>query len=418
MPTAGAVLATSNGRFDALPGGLQPAQELELVKLAERQRSVGAKAVPVLSIWGVDVATEAQLDTLVDVVAHFLAEVHPTRLMLSGRRAVAVADRAELVLRRVLAAPEGFKPSTLVSGGADGVDSVALRLVNPSVCPGLTVIGQHAPTPFARADIEGKLNPRPVALTGLQPGPSPLQREDEMGPMPAPGLRDAYLAFLALLEGQWEARDTHNAELADACLAFLTNEKRAHDGIKATMNIFAEGRYAHFGGAGHWEADGRSSGVEKLAKVETEKTPDGKSGPHVNVVGYKLLRAPPYRGRDEIGAISSRQKSAFLEGTIDDDDKHVQLAADERAALQQSLRRTLIALTSQALRVRAVLKRSQKGQHLSTRSGYLRTLEELIGPSPSSRNWKDEWVDLGVAFYKQLPNEPDMSAGEVRKKAA
>ena len=234
--TAEAVLATSNGRFDALPGGLQPAQQRELVQLAERQRAVGAKAVPVLAIWGVDVATEAQLDTLGAVVAHFFAEARPSRLMLSGRRAVAVADKAELLLRRVLAAPGGFKPGVLVSGGADGVDAVALRLAHdPLVCPGLTVTGQHTPTPFARADVEGKLNPRPVALTGLAPGPSPLREAAAMQPMPAPGPGGAFAEFLALMEGQWEARDTHNAELADACLAFLTNEKGAHDGTKANM---------------------------------------------------------------------------------------------------------------------------------------------------------------------------------------
>ena len=35
-----------------------------------------------------------------------------------------------------------------------------------------------------------------------------------------------------------------------------------------------------------------------LAEVTTEKKPDGKPGPHVNVVGYKLLRVPPYPGRE------------------------------------------------------------------------------------------------------------------------
>ena len=92
------------------------------------------------------------------------------------------------------------------------------------------------------------------------------------------------------MEGQWEARDTHNAELADACIAFLTNEKREHDGTKATLNIFTMGRYAHFGSASHWETDVSSAGsLEVLAEVETMNTPDGKPGPHVNVVAFKLL---------------------------------------------------------------------------------------------------------------------------------
>jgi len=295
-----AVLATSNGRFDALPGGLQPAQQQELVRLAERQQSVVAKAVPVLAIWGVDLATEAQLNKLAAVVAHFLKECRPNRLMFTGRRAVSVADAAELLMRGVLASPVGFKPSTLVSGGADGVDAVALRLTDPPVCPGLTVTGQYTPTPFARADVDGKLNPRPVALAGLEPGPSPLREAAAMEPMPAPGPGSAFAEFLALMEGQWEARDTHNAEQADACIAFLTNEKRPqHDGTKATLNIFAEGRYTHHGNTGQWETDGSSCGVETLAEVETEKKPDGKPGPHVNVVGYKLMHAPPYGGQTD-----------------------------------------------------------------------------------------------------------------------
>ena len=228
--SAEAVLATTNGRYNALADGLQPAQLRELVQLAERQKAVGAKAVPVLAIYGIDLADEAQLDTLADVLAYFLTAVRPAKLMLSGRRTVAIADKAELVLRRVLAAPESFKPSTLVSGGADGVDSVALRLVAPPVCPGLTVTGQYTPTPFARADVECKINPNPIVLTGLQPGPSPLRPAAAMEPVPAPGPGAEFAEFISLMEAQWEARDTYNAELADAVVCFLTNEARPQHG--------------------------------------------------------------------------------------------------------------------------------------------------------------------------------------------
>ena len=285
-----AAAATTNLRFDRLPGGLQPAQQRELMRLAHRQQQVRAKGVPVLAIWGVDVATSAQLDKLVEVVERFLKDARPKRLMLTGRRAAAIADQAELVLRHALAAQEGFKPSELITGGADGVDSVALRLTDPPLYPGLVAVGLYTPTPFARADIESKVNPRPRALTGLQPGPSPLRSADAMVPTPPAGTGGAFAEFLALMEGQWEARDTHNAELADACIAFLTNEKREHDGTKATLNIFTMGRYAHFGSASHWETDVSSAGsLEVLAEVETMNTPDGKPGPHVNVVAFKLL---------------------------------------------------------------------------------------------------------------------------------
>ena len=67
------------------------------------------------------------------------------------------------------------------------------------------------------------MNPQPVALTGLEPGPSPLR---EVSAMPVPETEADYPEFIALMEGQWEAQDTQNAQLADAVLGFLTEGKR------------------------------------------------------------------------------------------------------------------------------------------------------------------------------------------------
>ncbi len=53
--------------------------------------------------WGVDEATEEELGALVEAVRRFLDNVRPRRLFISGRRTVAVAERAETLLGHVLA---------------------------------------------------------------------------------------------------------------------------------------------------------------------------------------------------------------------------------------------------------------------------------------------------------------------------
>ena len=278
-------LEDSNGRFDKLVSErLRGNWKEEMTALACRQQMVGAKNLPVLAIWGVDIATDAQLQKLKEVVTHFLAEAKPTKLMLSGRRASSVAQKAELLLRRVLSASTS-KPQVIISGGADGVDSVALRLTDPSqlALPNLGITGQYTPTPFARADVLGKGNTQPEELRGLSPGASPLIEVAAM-PVPAPG-GEGFAEFIAQMEGQWEARDTYNAEQADAVLAFLTADgRKGHDGTKATLNIFAVGRYAHPPRApsiSEWEVepDSRSVGVHDLGPGDGEK-----------FVGYKLFR--------------------------------------------------------------------------------------------------------------------------------
>lgn len=70
---------TSNGRFDAL---LHKDNTLKSVVAAMRglaalQQTVGRRNVPLLAVWGVDVATTAQLEELTVVTAAFLAAVRP-----------------------------------------------------------------------------------------------------------------------------------------------------------------------------------------------------------------------------------------------------------------------------------------------------------------------------------------------------
>jgi len=306
---------TSNGRFDAL---LHDDNKLTSVveamcELAALQQAVGRRNVPLLVVWGVDVATTAQLEELTAVTAAFLATVRPEMLMLTGRRAPDVAFQAEVLLRRVLGAASGFKPKTLITGGADGIDAVALRLANdePAASPGLKVTGEYTPTAFARADTpDHKINPKPVALRGLSPGRSPICDASAMVPRQH-GDADFH-EFLSLMEGQWEARDTANAQLAHACVAFLTHDPvkrgKGHDGTKATLNVFAAGRYAHplpEGAANLWEAgaegEARSPGVVELA-----------GSPADGFVGYKLHNAPAAAQRHKAATLSPRGVAAAV----------------------------------------------------------------------------------------------------------
>lgn len=283
----------SNGRFDKLSvTGLRTDWRANMRELASRQRSIGLQRRPLLAIWGVDTATDGQLEALTMVTRRFLSEVKPRRLMLSGKRALAVADKAEVLLRRAFDGLDShFRPEAFVTGGADGVDAVALRLTRPEepLYHGLIAMGQFSPTPFARADVLSDFNPRPVELQGLSPGWSPLQAA-EMMTMPSSTSDPHFGAFLALMEGQWEARDTYNAQLSDACIAFLGMHKNPgghaprHDGTKATLNVFAEGRYIYpiDGFTQHWE-------IDKAVVVPLDVLESGPSCTDCAPVAYKLL---------------------------------------------------------------------------------------------------------------------------------
>jgi len=290
---------TTNGRFDNLPkSNLNPSWKEEMISLASRQREIGDSGKPVLVVWNIDKATESQLKTLKKVIEHFLRKAKPEKLMISGRRSPAVAKQAQILLHRILTDDKKstFQPKTLITGGADGVDSIALRIGQTLKDRHPNIIGQFTPTPFARADVSSSQNNDPLPsldenFDGLTPGASPLCATEHIGSIPNPS-DSSFREFLSIMEGQWEARDTHNAESADACLAFLTvypkERKASHDGTKSSLNIFTNGRYAHplKGDDGiltsNWEveSDERSHGVVKL----------NQKGLNSDIfVGYKIV---------------------------------------------------------------------------------------------------------------------------------
>lgn len=61
---------------------------------------VGEK--PVLVFWGVDIATEQEINQMAAVAKNFLKLTMPEKLMLSGRRAHDVSKKAEDLMRNVL----------------------------------------------------------------------------------------------------------------------------------------------------------------------------------------------------------------------------------------------------------------------------------------------------------------------------
>lgn len=300
---------TSNGRFDILPkSDLNPSWKKEMTDLARQQNIVGKSDKPMLVIWNIDKATDGQLMELKKVIENFFSTVKPEQLMISGRRASAVADKAQILLHQVLTDKKSaFQPKTIITGGADGVDSVPLRILKTlnDQCP--KIIGQFTPTPFARADVSSSHNDDPLPsldehFNGLTPGASPLCAVEHIGSIPDPS-DSSFRQFLSVMEGQWEARDTHNSGLADACLAFLTEDpikkRTGHDGTKATLNIFASGRYAHpFKGENgtpisNWEVepDNRSPGVVEVNQSNCDSD---------TFVGYKMTGlSGTKRKRDE-----------------------------------------------------------------------------------------------------------------------
>ena len=122
---------TTNGRFEHLRSstkGINPDWKEKMSELAVRQKEIGKKSIPILALYGVDVANNQQLQTLKNILVAFLEEEKPQSLMISGKRSKGVADRAEDILRYALSA-SSWIPPVLITGGADGVDSVALRLL-------------------------------------------------------------------------------------------------------------------------------------------------------------------------------------------------------------------------------------------------------------------------------------------------
>ncbi len=55
------------------------------------------------------------------------------------------------------------------------------------------------------------------------------------------------------------------------------------------------------------------------------------------------------------------------------------------------------------------IERSLELQQKSTRSGFMRTLKELIGPPPE-KDWREEWEELNIE-YGLLLQVPDSRKG-------
>merc|ERR1711908_109907 len=83
------------------------------------------------------------------------------------------------------------------------------------------------------------------------------------------------------------ARDTYNAALTDACIAFVDSaeKKRDHDGTKTTLNIFTEGQYVHHKDDGEWEVHKENSAREWVLQ-STGITPLSSLGAE-HIVAYK-----------------------------------------------------------------------------------------------------------------------------------
>jgi len=120
---------TSNGRFKHIPNdeeGINSDWKQKMRDMAQKQQEIGQKGVPILVLFGIDLATKEQLDKLKDVTTAFLDEIKPDNLMLSGKRDKKIADRAEEVMNHFLAKRKS--KINLITGCADGVDSIPLRI--------------------------------------------------------------------------------------------------------------------------------------------------------------------------------------------------------------------------------------------------------------------------------------------------
>ena len=51
----------------------------------------------------------------------------------------------------------------------------------------------------------------------------------------------------------------------------------------------------------------------------------------------------------------------------------------------------------------------------STRSNFLRTLSEIIGPAPTDRKWQDEWTELTLDFFRIDQKKPDAAEADILK---
>ena len=159
---------------------------------------------------------------------------------------------------------DGYSPEYFISGGADGVDSIFLSndLKAYREENNVKVKGFYTPTKNARADTGD--NPIDFAhFPEMKAGQSPLAQgknqvatDDELDAVTNPFHPDDGIPnFLNRMEGEWGWRDTEDATEADAIIGILSLNKapNAHDGTKATLNIFRQGIYDYLGVERIWD---------------------------------------------------------------------------------------------------------------------------------------------------------------------
>lgn len=260
-------MADWNDRFAALGGKADEAMHL-MKPYRSMQSRIGAKKKPVACIWGADAATTKEQELTTRELSNWLKRSDPEKLMISGRRSAAVAEGASVILRAALSTyfheSKSPKLNTIITGGAEGVDSIAFDLAREF---DIALVGHYTPTKFARPSMQGCSSSQLVA------GPSPVKDATAISSllrrMRAPVHKDPrFPVFLAYMEGQWEARDTINASLADACIGFVNTKSTSHDGTKATLNIFANGIYAFpHSGSNTFSDGGRKDQIVRLQVI-------------------------------------------------------------------------------------------------------------------------------------------------------
>jgi hypothetical protein len=111
---------------------------------------------------------------------------------------------------------------------------------------------------------------------------------------------------------------------------------------------------------------------------------------------------------DRDGAWAGQQISALLECLSHLKEAVPKLDRDHIPDVQKALME--LEVVKGQLNARAeVLAQSLQ----STRSDFLRTLSEIIGPAPTDRNWKDEWTELTLDFFRIDQAKPDASEADI-----
>ena len=113
---------------------------------------------------------------------------------------------------------------------------------------------------------------------------------------------------------------------------------------------------------------------------------------------------------DRDGAWAGQQISALLECLSQLKEAVPNLKLEHIPAVQKALME--LEIVKGRLNARAeVLAQSKQ----STRSNFLRTLSEIIGPAPTDRKWQDEWTELTLDFFRIDQKKPDAAEADILK---